>query len=376
MQTGAGTRKSFYLLTSFLRPRWSVIARLFLPIPFPLIIAANESYSTYPYVEEGYEVRLLPPIRSDSFHDLESITMDGVQAIQADILRIDFHKESFDRSPAVICDPPPALIKRAINSFLTRLRHVASAYQVREIDFPRTNWELKYLNDDGTEVAADPEPEPTKRLARGRFGKRSSIRWTAVPQRVWSDIHSLPTDYQSLPWVELLLEARFELPRIGPAVVLAATALEVFIARILDQLAVHQSVPENFWKWITDRGDYRKDPSVEEQYDVLLEFFVGRSLKADAGLWEAFKNLKAARNSFVHTGAALVGGKTIMVEMANQLIHSATEIILLVRTWVPDSIQWPVFNYEIHVDASKVLLEAADTDRTVIGLEVVGVPER
>ena len=92
-------------------------------------------------------------------------------------------------------------------------------------------------------------------------------------------MHELPDDYQPLPWDVLLLDAQAELPKIGTAIVLAATALEVFIAGILDQLAKEKAVPEELWSWISEREDYHQQPTLVEQYNDLLHFFTGHSLR-------------------------------------------------------------------------------------------------
>jgi hypothetical protein len=54
------------------------------------------------------------------------------------------------------------------------------------------------------------------------------------------------------------------------------------------------------WKWITERDDYRKEPSVEEQLSDILGLLCGRSLKSQTALWTGYTQLRRARNSFVH----------------------------------------------------------------------------
>ena len=101
-----------------------------------------------------------------------------------------------------------------------------------------------------------------------------SFRWTALNKPVWEDVMRLPIDFEPFPWEELLLDAHNDLPRVGPSVVLAATALEVFIAHILDLLAAQSPVPAPLWGWLNDRDDnHLRQPSVEEQYDTLLQVF-------------------------------------------------------------------------------------------------------
>src|SRR6266446_4637167 len=55
--------------------------------------------------------------------------------------------------PPHTLDPPHDVVRRAINSFLLRLRHVTHAGHVRALDFPACS--IQYLNDDGTELERD-----------------------------------------------------------------------------------------------------------------------------------------------------------------------------------------------------------------------------
>jgi hypothetical protein len=63
--------------------------------------------------------------------------------------------------------------------------------------------------------------------------------------------------------------------------------------------------------------------------------FLGRPLdtlvndvvvQPDLRLWEAFKNLRAARNSFVHEGVARIGQEPVTKVVAAQLIGRARDI--------------------------------------------------
>ncbi len=217
-----------------------MLARLFVLLPFNLTVPDGEQFIVYEYEDSGYKVRFYPPGRSDrapSSTDPDQLKINGIPAFQAEVLRIDFHKDSFDRRSEIPCDPPEPVINRAINSFLVRLRHVLHAAQVRPLNFPLVTWRLQYLNDDETEL------EKKERFVRGRGTFQFSFSWTALTKKVWDDVHNLQPDYEPPPWESLLLDASAELPSIGPAVVLAATALEVFISQVLDQLATIRNAP-------------------------------------------------------------------------------------------------------------------------------------
>jgi hypothetical protein len=83
----------------------------------------------------------------------------------------------------------------------------------------------------------------------------------------------------------------------------------------------------NCGPWITKRGFFLKEPSTDEQFDVLLKIFSGKSLKDEPTLWEAFRNLKEARNNFVHKGRAEIGGKPVTSDVASRLVASTRDII-------------------------------------------------
>lgn len=329
-----------------------MIARLFLLLPFNLTVPDGQSFTVYGYDDDGYRVLFYPPGRSDrtpSSDAPEEIRIDGTPAFQADSLRIDFLKDSFERKMGAPVDPSHEIMGRAVNSFLLRLRHVARAPQIRPISFPSGTWRLQYLNDDGSEL------EKQEGFVRGHGTLSYSFSWIALNSKIWDDIHGLPPEYIAPAWESLLLDAGNELPSIGPAIVLAATALEVFITTILDRLADVKKAPPELWKWINNRGDWLREPTVEEQFDGLLRYFTGHSLKEDQRLWELFKNLKTARNSFVHEGTSRIGGTAISTDSAQKLIIAAAEIINKIKGWLPAELLWPDFKHEIKVESFKRL---------------------
>src|SRR5207249_4460531 len=161
--------------------------------------------------------------------DPDELTINGEPAVLANILRVDFQKDTFDRTQAGTLDPPEPVIRHAIVSFLHRFRHVVRGFTVRAPDFPKCAWRLEYRNDDDTllDVA-----EGLVR-ARGAMGVLS-VSFVGLTPELWASVHQLSPEYEAPPWDILLLDALGEIPNIGTAIVLAATALEVFIARILD----------------------------------------------------------------------------------------------------------------------------------------------
>jgi len=332
-----------------------MLAQLYVQLSFVLVVPEGVGFPVYEYTDQGYTVRAMPPGKSDSdkiFQDLDGLQINGQAAYQADVLNLIFAKEEFNRAAGALCDPPESVIQQALDSFLARLRFVTKAPQIRPVKFPAIPWRLNYLNDDGSAL-----PEEKDKV-RGRGSYVFSFQLLALDQQIWEKIHELPADFRAPPWEDLLLDAQAELPAIGPALVLAATSVEVFIAHVLDQLVVRTPIPSPLWNWINDRDQWLQEPSVEEQMDTLLLIIAGHSLKEDLPLWEAFKNLKTARNGFVHSGVACVGGKPVDLNTAMKLVAGARSVIDRVHDWLPKELQWPHYDLGVAVTAThKVKME-------------------
>jgi hypothetical protein len=146
------------------------------------------------------------------------------------------------------------------------------------------------------------------------------------------------------PSDDLFLDALAALPHIGAAVVLAYTAIEVRIASALNVLATTNPaiVGGAMWSWINDREQFLKEPSVEEQLTDLMQMLAGKSLKKEKALWDAYGNLRKARNSFVHEGKAVMLDKTpVDATKAQELIHGANGIIDWIESALPESHRRP-----------------------------------
>src|SRR6266851_6332484 len=100
-------------------------------------------------------------------------------------------------------------------------------------------------------------------------------------------------------------------------------------------LAPVEGIPAELWAFINDRGDYRKEPSVAEQYDQLLHALTGHSLKERQDLWEAFRNIRDARNSLMHEGALMLGGHPVSREQAFTLVGRAKQIADWIEGFLP-----------------------------------------
>ncbi len=328
-----------------------MLARLHLILPFSLTLPDGESYPIHSYVDEGYEIRIYPPVRSDQptpGPDADKLFIDERPGIQANALRVDFVKDDFDRRVETECDPPYSLIQRTVNLFLRKLRFVSRGFQVTSVNVPGVSWHIQYLNDDGSELG------PTEGLVRGRGTRAFGFSWVALTRPVWDDIHALPIDYAPPEWASLYLDAIAALPNVGSSIVLASTSLEVFISYVLNELAQKTVAPPQLWHWIKSR-DWLREPTLEEQFDGLLKALLGSSLKENSALWEAFKNLKTARNSFVHDGTALIGKKPVTENEARNLVNNAAAIIKFIRDKLPDEMHWPEYQHTINLRIEKRL---------------------
>jgi len=230
------------------------------------------------------------------------------------------------------------------NSFLMRLRYVTRSTLIRPIDFPKITWNILYLNDDGSEL------EETPGLLRTRFAREFQFSWVALNPQIWKDVHTLPYNFITPRWDSLILDAFAAKPDVGLSIVLASTALEVFISHVLNELAKKSTIPPEVWDWINKRDWWVKEPAVREQFDILLKAVGGFSLKDDPKLWEAFKNLRDAKNSFVHEGEAIIGKKPVSKELATEMVAKASQIIAYIKEKLPEELRWPEFKHKVNVE--------------------------
>jgi hypothetical protein len=330
-----------------------MIARLVVALPFNVAVPEGAKFNVYTYEDEGCHVSVYPPGRSDDpvLADIpEDIKINGTPGFIANGLRVDFRKEKFDRRRGQPWDPSEALLQRTVDWFLTRFRYVTRAQQVHPLQWSQVSWRLRYLQDDESEFEEDED------FVRGYAARAIRLSIVGVNPDVWDQIHSLDADYAPPPWDSLRLDAIAALPSVGTAIVLAATCLEVFISYVLEKLVAKSDMPGDVWNWINDRGDWLKNPTTDEQFDILLRLLGGHSLKEEKSLWEAFKNLRKARNSFVHEGAAKIGDKAATEADARRLVASAESIIDWVKQWLPAEARWPEFEAKITMSVEKQIL--------------------
>lgn len=330
-----------------------MLAKLELILPFSVSIPEKEKFAIYEGVDSGYTIRIYPPMKSTQLlqqGDLTEIKVNGRSSFQANGLRIYFQKDNFDRRKSVDCDPPFTFISQTINLFLARLRFVTHNSRMKPINFPMVSWHLQYLNDDGSEL------EKNEELVRGRFGKSFKFSLAPLTKEMWDEVFRLPADYSLPKWESLILDAKEALPEIGVSIVLALTALEVFISHVLGELSKDKAIPNDLWEWLNNRQWWLQNPSTDEQFDVLLKVLLGISLKENLDLWESFKNLKVARNSFIHEGIAKIGGDVLSQDKALALLKKAENIIKFIKEKLPERLQWRDYKFSTKIEAKHKLL--------------------
>lgn len=327
-----------------------MLARFNVFLPYQLTIPNNAALKTYEIVKDEYKIRFLFPQRSSnppSTKHPEKIKIDDQEAFGADTLVIEFQKSQFDRSKNILCDPPESFVEDIVNWFLNRVRLVSNATNIYPVNLSKDiPWELKYLTDEGQELPIE------EHLCRGRYKQTREFSYAAVTTAIWDDVFNLPQNFEIPLWKTLLLDAGKILSDSGPAIVLAYSALEVFINEILNLMAANSKLSPQFWTWLKQdgpKGDYRKAPSTSDKFDMLLKELSGTSLKSNPMLWEKFKDIHSARNNFVHKGKLEIGRKNpkpINNAEIQELITYAYEIMNYIREFIPDELKWPLFNHQ------------------------------
>jgi hypothetical protein len=263
----------------------------------------------------------------------ETMMADDKLVARVNVLVLEMTTNEFDRSAAHFAAQESPLVKLAFdkaNDYLARLRVYSRLPQIKPL-VSGDRWHFQFLTDSGERM-----PEEVGKHRGGMAGQikvgEPAIKTEAVKAMAarWDG----PEPYV---WDQLLLDADSLWPEVGSSIVMAFSALETFIAWALDRFQLRNHVfSEDFWKWITKRNDYSKEPSVAEEFDNLLEALTGRSLKSEQELWQYFTELKQARNSLVHTGTALIGKTRVDPDKAKLLIRGADKIVRWVEQLLPE----------------------------------------
>ena len=341
-----------------------MLARFRVLLPYSFSLRRGDTFQVNELDRDGYHIKVYAPYQaatsiavllsrtvpvSDVLHNLhpvdpyvldEGITIDGEPTIPANSIQVDVFKPDFDRHIPTqgdqgANDPPVEMLFEVVNSLIHRLRSVSRAPTIHPLNQHDSCWRIEFLTDSGESLL----PEDGK--WRSRIGATFSFSMSGLTEQVWQTAMSLPENFRTKEWETLLLDAEALLPNIVPALVLAAAAIETFIESALNALAPTDRLPVELWTFINNRGDYRKEPSVSEQFDQLLHALSGHSLKERPELWEAFKNLRDARNALMHDGTLAIGGRPVTKDQAYGFIGRAKEIVNWIEALLPSAERRP-----------------------------------
>ncbi len=173
-----------------------MLARLSFPLPFDLLVSKTATFLTYSYEAGECEIREVPPayLERERADSPANISVGGEPAVLANILRIDFRKETFERRIGLPADPPQDLVVNAVNSLLVRLRHVTRAAHVQPQRIPLREWWMEYTADDGS-----PLTEEKGLYVRHGATPFLKVSFVALTPEIWSHVHELHSDYEPPP---------------------------------------------------------------------------------------------------------------------------------------------------------------------------------
>lgn len=319
-----------------------MIARLEIYLPYTFTIRNKVKVKVFSYFDAGYSISVYSPIGSNvppSKNDFEKVKINNKASFYANVLRIDFHKDEFDRrkEPGIF-DPPLDLMERTANSWLKKLRYSLFNFRIKPIRLVDVNWSVHYLNNDGSELPNENKLSNTKAKIGFQF------EFNSLPREIWNNLYKLEEPFQLPTWYDFQLDAWDALERdeIGLSMVLAFTSLEVFIPFILDKFAKKQVKPQKMWIWINNHNN--REPDVSDQFNGLLEVFTGSRLIEEPKLWKAFNEIREARNKFVHEGIASIKNIPVNAKKATELLQETRNIVSFIKNKLPKSMRWIEFD--------------------------------
>ena len=322
-----------------------MIARFAFRTPWTLYLA-HGAIDPVRLQQGDLEVVIHPPQQADPSNSrfivpLESpvtapgFAVNGEPAFAADIWVVDVvSSRDFDRQKKPL-DPLVEVALAPLNQQIARLRAVLRVGTIHPLSKNKTSYTVTYLDNDGSLVGDSPK--------RKSF-MCQQIRATGLVRGHWEAAAELPTDFETPVWHLLLLRAAemFEVDR-GASIVMAYVALEVFSEHVADSLADAANLPEGLWDWICDRDHWSKNPGVADRLTHLLNAFTGHDIRQEAQrAWAAFKQLRDARNNFVHRGVVATGrpgkGKGLVPlnnQKAVEIFRGARSLVQWIEEFLP-----------------------------------------
>ncbi len=350
-----------------------MIARLSILISVPFYVPLGTSPTPVEFERQERRVRLHPPVQStfraegvtppfstDSLRAAkEPVTSDQVkvndtETVACDLLRVDFIDQEFDRSAGDVTERHQ-LIEAGFavaNQWLVAYRVLLGAHQIKPVTRLTSSWRLDYLDDGETRLPKE------HGLISGQVAVRMEVPGVAtVIPASWDAISAVGHDYVPSRWDELLVDATELLPAIGPAVLLAYTALEIRIAAAADVLAAESGVHADLWTWLTEKRTYLAEPTTEEFAKEIFRLLTGKSLADDNAVWNIFTQLRKARNSFAHEGIARgLDGTILSVARASELVVGCRAVLDWIDALLPENSRRPTIDVSAKIEVVSTVL--------------------
>lgn len=233
------------------------------------------------------------------------VGMDGQLVRHANLLQVDFVRADFDRQVGSPADPSREAIEAVVSNVVVRLRYTIGAPTFREFRLLETFWTVRYLADDGADVAE------VKGLVRGRVHAPFRFRFTGLDPSSWNAVEKLPLGFQPHIWERLYLGALFLLPEVGPALTLGIAAIETATDQMIrDRMPGREAEAKNLIS----------SNRLGQRLDTVTKRLAGVSLKTVPALWQAFQRLRRARNAAAHEGKSIFDGVMLDDRLAQDLI--------------------------------------------------------
>ena len=103
-----------------------------------------------------------------------------------------------------------------------------------------------------------------------------------------------------------------------------------------------------------------------------LRVLAGKSLRNQSDLWQGFKDLKEARNPFVHNGIAVIRigkrkkiEKVVTRELAYNLVRQAKEILDWVESFLPPELCRPKPEHQTYFEMFKIIIPPTASGPTI-----------
>lgn len=344
-----------------------MLARFRVLLPFVFTIPFDSKFVPISFTYKEYRGTLYPPAQANidssaadvtsliPFADAganldaaliatptQSIKVNERETIQANLLQIDLvANREFDRDrdrkrAKEQTDPPVEVFFEIANYFVKKFRSIGNFVNAQPLTPDAVAvWRIEYLTDEGLQLERD------EKFSRSVHATK--IRWqqNVLTPDLWNKVTDDFLTFKSYVWDSLLVDARAQNDDVNAAIVLANAALEAAVDFALETLAGLSKIPKESFDWLANKRDFTKQPSAKEKFDQMLFLFAGRSLKTEnPKLWKAFLDLRDARNSMVHQGAAVLkkGKEEVEVDAqtAMKMVTDAAAIIVWLEKLLPE----------------------------------------